>query len=106
MVSRKGDLLARRRSRRGWCSSIVPKGAARELDRDGADEDDEDDEGTSRATETARVRSAPGVDNEPENQCDAYRSGAADHFIELGRVHPLGRTSRLTASPQTLGSGP
>jgi hypothetical protein len=50
MVSRKGDLLARRRSRRGWCSSIVPKGAARELDRDGADEDDEDDEGTSRAT--------------------------------------------------------
>jgi hypothetical protein len=23
------------------------------------------------------------VDDEPENQCEAYRSGAADHFVEL-----------------------
>lgn len=23
------------------------------------------------------------VDDEPENQCEAYRSGEADHFIEL-----------------------
>lgn len=24
-----------------------------------------------------------GVDDEPENQCEAYRSGEADHFVEL-----------------------
>lgn len=24
-----------------------------------------------------------GVDDEPENQCAAYRSGEADHFVEL-----------------------
>ena len=23
------------------------------------------------------------VDDEPENQCEAYRSGEADHFVEL-----------------------
>jgi hypothetical protein len=30
------------------------------------------------------------VDDEPENQCEAYRSGEADHFVEL----PGGRASR------------
>ena len=31
------------------------------------------------------------VDDEPENQCDEYRSGEADHFVELD---PHGRYLR------------
>ncbi len=31
------------------------------------------------------------VDDEPENQCEAYRSGEADHFVELD---PQGRYIR------------
>jgi hypothetical protein len=32
------------------------------------------------------------VDDEPENQCEAYRSGDADHFVELD---PAGNVIRV-----------
>jgi hypothetical protein len=53
--------------------------------------------GTIMANWVADVAHDPrqAVDDRPENQCEAYRSGEAEHFVELGAC-PGNGSGRLT----------